>query len=431
MNSSSQPQISAAVSAAAERVSKRCDELARCTDEPVQLTRLFCSTAMQSAHQQLKGWMRSAAMESEVDAVGNMIGRYEFPGNKSVFLIGSHLDTVVNAGRFDGMLGVLLGLAAVEVLSEAKINLPFDLHVVAFSEEEGVRYRFPFIGSLGMVGELENADLARIDDDGISMRLALQEFGCGDDVSSASYASAITGKQLIGFMEPHIEQAVVLQEADVPVGVVSAIAGQSRASIWFEGVAGHAGTVPHDRRRDALAAAAELILKIEALGQTTDGLFATVGNVIASPGLSNVISGRTELRLDLRHEFDENRLQAFEKVKLLIDEVAQSREVTGSMFNIQHSPAVPMDGVLSQHLSSAIQKCGLVPESGSVPKSMVSGAGHDALVISRLAPSCMLFVRCRDGVSHHPDEYVSPEDVSSALDVMVNALIDIAQPNPS
>jgi allantoate deiminase len=222
-------------------------------------------------------------------------------------------------------------------------------------------------------------------------------------------------------MEAHIEQAVVLEEADVPVGLVTAIAGQTRATIQLNGRAGHAGTVPHDRRQDALAAAAELILKIEELGKNTTGLFATVGSVVANPGLSNVISGSAELRLDLRHENDEQRDAAYKKIEALISSVSLSRNLSGSVVTVQHSPAVPMDKQLSSHLESAISDAGFPLEK------LVSGAGHDAMVMARLAPSCMLFVRCREGISHHPDEFVSKHDIRAALDVMVRGLIKFAK----
>ncbi len=407
------------VRAAAQRVADRCDELAGHSDEgPDRLTRVFCSPAMKSAHKQLESWMCDAGMEGELDAAGNLIGK---SGNsKPVFMIGSHLDTVVNAGRFDGMLGVLLGLGVAEVLRECSatsgIELPFDIHVVAFSEEEGVRYQFPFIGSQGIAGCLDPADFDRLDRNSISIRDALREFGCRpEEVDSASYKS----RNLIGFMEAHIEQAVVLEEADVPVGVVTAIAGQSRATITFTGMAGHAGTVPHDRRRDALAAAAELVLEIEQLGQQTSGLFATVGDIAARPGLSNVIPGSAELRLDLRHETDSVRDKAFARIESFVLMISESRNV-GSEVVAQHTPAVPMDS----RLTEAVQRA--VVDAGGEPVSLVSGAGHDAMIMAQVAPSCMLFVRCRDGISHHPDEFVSPDDIQAALGVMVGALIGIA-----
>ena len=312
---------SSLLKAAADRVTLRCDMMARHSETANSLTRTFCSDAMKSAHAELRAWMKAAGMKCRLDAVGNLIGEFHSTQYSStqdgprdvprdVFMIGSHVDTVVNAGKFDGTLGVLLGLGVVEVLKESQFELPFewpfDIDVAAFSEEEGVRFGFPFIGSLGIAGSFDPADFDRLDKDDITMGDSLKQFGCNpDDLQSASYRSDSSDssdssdtreRNLIGFMEAHIEQSTRLQQSDRPVGVVSAIAGQTRATIVLAGTAGHAGTVLHDQRKDALAAAAKLILDIEELGQTTDGLFATIGSISASPGLSNVICGDVNLR---------------------------------------------------------------------------------------------------------------------------------------
>jgi allantoate deiminase len=222
-------------------------------------------------------------------------------------------------------------------------------------------------------------------------------------------------------MEAHIEQADLLQCEDLPVGVVTAIAGQTRADICFTGEAGHAGTVPHDRRQDALAAAAELILKIEEIGQQTEGLFATVAYIKAHPGLSNVISARADLRLDLRHENDNVREESFKMIKSAIDSIAAARNVAGEVVSEQKTAATPMDSQLTDHILNSIKNF------GQTKKTMVSGAGHDAMIMARVAPSCMLFVRCKDGVSHNFGEYVSPLDIEAAMRVMVDALVRISE----
>lgn len=398
----------------AARVAHRCDLLALRSDRSDCLMRLFCSPAMKLAHQDLSKWMTEAGLVPHLDALGNLIGKPQTEDPKRpVLLIGSHLDTVVNAGRFDGMLGVLLGLGVVESIEKLGVELPFDIHVIAFSEEEGVRYDMPFIGSTGIAGSFNPADLNRLDADGISMRDALTNFGCKpNEYESVSYGQ----RNVIGFMEAHLEQAVRLQETNQPVAAVSAIAGQTRASIFLEGVAGHAGTVPHDRRSDALAAAAKLILDIEQLGQTTRGLFATVGSITSRPNLSNVISNLTELSLDLRHAQNEVREYSLKTIELMIMELKKTRKVSGRITSQNHSPAVPMDNTLTKHLKSAIVS------NGGASDTLVSGAGHDAMVIAGLAPTSLLFVRCKDGISHRPDEYVSPEDIAVALDVMVDAV---------
>ena len=407
----------AIIKTVAAHVSERCDLLGQRSDRDDCLMRLFCSPAMKLAHEDLSAWMANAGLVPHLDALGNLIGK---PANdepqRPVLLIGSHLDTVVNAGKFDGMLGVLLGLGVVEAIKESGNSLPFDIHVIAFSEEEGVRYRLPFIGSAGIAGIFDPADLDRLDGEGVSMRDALINFGCSpDDFKSVSYRE----RNVIGFIETHLEQAVRLQESDQPVAAVSAIAGQTRASIALEGMSGHAGTVPHDRRCDALAAAAKLILDIEELGQTTEGLFATVGRIFSLPNLSNVINNHTELSLDLRHAQNEVRKKALKTIQLMIMELKRTRGVAGRITTQRHSPAVPMDTNLTQHLQSAIDA------SGGAETQLVSGAGHDAMVIAAMAPTSMLFVRCRDGISHHPEEYVSPEDIAAALDVMVKGVLSL------
>ncbi len=368
-------------------------------------------------------------MDCHVDAVGNLIGQFgsgqtklNDENRRDVFMIGSHLDTVFNAGAFDGTMGVLLGLGVVEALKEANIELPFDIDVVAFSEEEGVRFGFPFIGSMGLAGCFNPGNFERLDPNGVSMKDALTQFGCNpDDLQSASYRPEVSDRNLIGFMEAHLEQATRLEELGSPVGVVSAIAGQTRATIILSGKSGHAGTVPHDRRHDALAAAAKLILDIEELGKQTEGLYATIGSVAARPGLSNVICGHVELKLDLRHACDEVRKNAFKTIDLMIRELKLTRGIHGRIHDAAHTRAVPMDSTLSSCLQDAIQR------SQPSAERLVSGAGHDTMIMAEVAPSCMLFVRCRDGVSHHPDEHVAPEDIQAALDVMTHAVIGIAQ----
>ncbi|QEG20765.1 Hydantoin utilization protein C [Mariniblastus fucicola] len=380
---------------------------------------------MKATHAQIRKWMQASSIESRLDAFGNLIGRHSGALNGSqqadVFMIGSHLDTVVNAGRFDGPMGVMLGLGVAELIRESDIALPFDIDVVGFSEEEGVRFGFPFIGSLGISGQFDPGDLDRVDVKGVTMRQALADFGCDPDKFEAdSYRSGSRGK-VIGFMEAHLEQATRLEQSNSPVGIVTSIAGQTRGTIVIEGVAGHAGTVPHDQRRDALAGAAKLILDIEKLGQETPGLYATVGAITAKPSLSNVICGHVELMLDLRHELDEVRLKSLKTIDLMIRELSATRDLAARIHRADHSPAVPMDGALTRSLETS------AGGAQSSVEMMVSGAGHDAMVMAKLAPSCMLFVRCRDGVSHHPDEFVAPEDIRVALEVMTNALIQISE----
>jgi len=365
--------------------------------------------------------MEAAGLEARLDAVGNLVGASnhgtDVHNEKPILLIGSHIDTVVNAGKYDGTLGVLLGLAVAELIRDMVTELPLDLQVVAFSEEEGVRFRYPFIGSMGIAGVFDQATLQRTDDGGDSVGEVLDRFGCPADIASASFQN----RNVIGFIEAHMEQATRLEEEDRAVGVVTAIAGQTRAEFQIEGVAGHAGTVPHDRRKDALAAAAEMILAIEAIGGETEGLFATVGVIQATPGLSNVICGHVMLRLDLRHELDSVREEAFQLISNRLEEISNQRDVTCAAADVQHTPAIPMDSKLVELLTESASEF-----TGSAIR-LVSGAGHDAMIMSKLTRSCMLFVRCRNGISHHPDEFVSTEDIRTALQVMVKATLDLAK----
>lgn len=390
----------------------RCDELARLSEDPECLTRTFCCDAMAQVHQRLTGWMSAVGMHCRLDAVGNLVGRAECSEPAArVFMIGSHLDTVINAGKFDGPLGVLLGLGAVELLKAAHIELPFHLDVIGFCEEEGVRFRTPFLGSRAIAGEFAPALLDLRDDQGTTVRQALDAFGA----DAANWASAeYPADQLIGFLEPHIEQGPVLEEASVPIGVVTGIAGQTRATFVFTGRAGHAGTVPHDLRKDALAAAAEFVVGVERLGRQTDGLFATVGDIRVQPNVSNVIPGRAAVRLDLRHSDDSQREDAYEQTQQLATEICGRRDLQWAIEASEQQPAVPMDATLSRAL------CDAISGTGRSTFELISGAGHDAVMMARQTRTTMLFLRCRDGISHHPDESVATDDVAAALEVIVN-----------
>ena len=395
---------------------------------------------MANAHGELKSWMQAADLQVRTDEVGNLIGTWgpplEVSSRKSVdadrtegidearnvLMIGSHLDTVVNAGRFDGMLGVLLGLGVVEALQEMQVALPLDIDVIGFSEEEGVRFGFPFIGSRGITGTFDPADFDRVDINGVSMREALLKFGCQPDqfLEASYFPQDRFGRRMTGFLEAHLEQAVALEQSGHAVGPVSAIAGQTRASIFLQGISGHAGTVVHGQRRDALAAAASLILDIEQLGNETEGLFATVGKIIALPGLSNVIPGQVELLLDVRHADDEVRLQTMKTISLMLLEIKATRDVVGSITSQSHTAAVPMDAMMTDFMVKSL------PEQNRTAPVLVSGAGHDAMVLARSVRSGMLFIRCRDGISHHPDELVSPADICIALQTLAGTVLKFA-----
>src|SRR2546421_1726696 len=288
----------------ARTVMERCDILGSYSEEPDRLTRPFASHAMRQANEAVATWMQAAGMTVQQDAVGNLIGRYEArsEGAKTL-LLGSHLDSVRDAGKYDGPLGVMIALACVERLHQRKERLPFAIEVLGFADEEGLRYQTAYLGSRAMTGTFELDALQLTDAEGIPMADAIRTFGVTPD-PQVLRTPRWQRNDLLGYCEVHIEQGPVLEARGLPVAVVSAIAGQSRITVRFTGVAGHAGTVPMDRRRDALIGAAEFVLAVQAPATTQDGLVATVGQVSVQPGASNVIPGQVTLSLDVRHQDD-------------------------------------------------------------------------------------------------------------------------------
>ncbi len=399
-----------------QEILARCDAVAGFTEEPGRITRAFLCAPMRGVHDLVGGWMRDAGMEVRLDAVGNLIGRYPAARpDAPVLLIGSHLDTVPNAGRFDGVLGVVLGIAAVGALSRKR--LPFAIDVLAFSEEEGVRYRTPYLGSLAAAGQFDPRLLERTDAAGVTLADALRGFGL--DPARVSDAAYPPGRAL-GYLEVHIEQGPVLESLNQPLGVVEGIAGQSRLWVRFEGRAGHAGTSPMERRRDALAAAAEFVLAVERLARIKRGLRATVGQLGVNPGAVNVVPGSARLSVDFRHAHDDVRQPALASLLKQAEAIARHRRVRFVLEQEEHHSAVPADLRWTDRLADAVRA------AGHPVHRMVSGAGHDAAVMASLAPMTMLFVRSPGGVSHHPDEAVRAEDVRAALDVTVRFIESLA-----
>ncbi|MEO6036658.1 MAG: allantoate amidohydrolase [Verrucomicrobiota bacterium] len=394
----------------ADIVMQRIEVLGKISDEPQSLTRTFCSPAMRKASNQVARWMREAGMSVREDSIGNRIGR--IPGNAAevkTFLLGSHLDTVRDAGKFDGPLGILVGVACVEHLRQKKIQLPFAIEVVAFADEEGVRYQTAYLGSKVLAGNFPARDLKRIDANGVTMTDAISRYG-GNPAQLES--SRMESTRLVGYAEVHIEQGPVLEKNNLAVGVVSAIAGQTRGKINFIGRAGHAGTTPMNLRKDALCAAAEFILGVEHYAKKIPGLVATVGQLATLPGASNVIPARVHLSLDVRHQSDAKRNLACQHLERFARKIAQKRHVFAEWEIIQSTNSVPCLPGLSNLLAIATAE-----HQGKVLR-LSSGAGHDAAVIAAIAPVAMLFVRCRGGVSHHPDESVKKADVRMAISVM-------------
>jgi len=405
---------------AARKIMQRIDVLAHISDDSHRLTRLFASPSMQRANALVSDWMREAGMKTRVDAVGNLLGFY--PGSKpdaKVLLLGSHLDTVRNAGKFDGALGVILAIACVDHLNQRQTRLPFAIEVVGFADEEGVRYQTAYLGSRTLAGTFIGKDLKRKDAAGISMRDAIRAFG--GSPTRLRYAK-LQPEQLIGYLEAHIEQGPVLEKENLSVGVVTAIAGQTRARVDFIGRAGHAGTTPMDLRRDALCGAAEFVLAVESFARIQPGLVATAGEIEALPGASNVIPAEARVSLDVRHAEDSIRQAAFEVLKEKAAQIAQRRNLRFLVATGHEAPAVACSEKLAAQLGDAVKR----HEKRLL--FLPSGAGHDAAIMAGITPSAMLFIRCKDGLSHDPRESAELRDVRVALDV-VNDFIQMMARN--
>ena len=399
------------LSSGADRAIARCRQLATLSDVPGQTTRTFLSPVTREVHGRVRDWMVAAGLEVRTDGMGNLRG--VSPGAAPAgprLLLGSHLDTVPNAGAFDGILGVVLAIEAAAALAGA--SLPFGLEVLAFSEEEGVRFARPFLGSLAVVGR--GRELLTLSDSlGISVANALRDFDIDDS------ATTIIEPGAIGYLEVHIEQGPVLESLGQPVGIVDAIAGQSRSLLRFQGESNHAGTTPMHLRHDALAAAAEWIVAVEAEAAKTPGLVATVGRVEVSPGAGNIIPGEATATLDVRHASDSVRHAATAQLRNLACAAAEKRGVTLTVVPQLDQPAVRMDPALVGLLDHAAK------DLGFEAPHMISGAGHDAMILASHLPAAMLFVRSPRGLSHHPDESVLREDVEAALAVLLKALRDL------
>ncbi|MDE1162905.1 MAG: allantoate amidohydrolase [Acidobacteriaceae bacterium] len=399
----------------AARIISRCRELARITDVEGETTRLFLSPKTRDAHTLLSWWMREAGLEARVDDIGNVRAvRAGESTDAPTLVLYSHIDTVPNAGAFDGPLGVILALEAVAAVGGTA--LPFAIELVAFSEEEGVRFAFPFLSSRAATGQLAAEHLARTDKDGVSVSEALLAFGL-DPAQIAE--SAPFAANAFAALEVHIEQGPVLEAENASLAVVEAIVGQSRLQLTFEGAANHAGTTPMALRHDALVAAAKFIVEVETYASNYKQLVATVGHVEALPGAMNVVPGTVHCTLDVRHPKDDSRHAA---VAHLLTKAQAAGELHGVKVNatlLSEQRAVPMDAALTQKLHNAAER------SGHDALQLFSGAGHDSMIVATKLPTTMLFVRSPGGVSHNPAEDVRQEDVAAALETVVNFLMHL------
>ncbi|MEJ7839615.1 MAG: Zn-dependent hydrolase [Thermomicrobiales bacterium] len=396
---------------------QRFEELATISDEPDWLTRAYGRPALRHAQILVSEWMRAAGMTVSYDAVGNLCGRLEPQIGSGTVVFGGHLDTVRNAGKYDGTLGVLSGLAVAELAVEEAWELPFALEVVAFADEESYRFPTMYLGSGVWTGHFDTNLLGALDAHGMTLESAIHEFGGHPE---ALLSLPEPRRDVIAFVELHIEQGPVLESADAAIGIVSAIAGASQFSIDVLGMAGHAGTVPMAMRRDALVAAAECVVAIRQIGVDTDGLVATVGSLDVTPNAKNVIPGSVTFTIDIRHFLDDVRVLAVEKILLAIAGAAEQSGVAIEVHPIPGGHSTPMDTGLIHELTEILQSQGIEP------RLLASGAGHDAVSVSAIAPVAMLFLRCEGGISHNPAESITKADTAVGIRVLAQLITRLA-----
>lgn len=393
------------------RIEGWLNALAAITDEPPGITRTFLSPALGRARALVAGWMRGAGLEVFEDQAGNLIGRLDCgdPG-AGTLACGSHIDSVRNAGRFDGPMGVVAGILAAERVRAAEARLPYHLEIVAFSDEEGVRFQTTYLGSRHYTGRLGEVERAFADARGITVSAAVE--------AHEPDFPPPPPRRLIGYVEAHIEQGPVLEAESLALGVVTAIAGQTRARVTVTGRAGHAGTTPMAMRRDALAGAAECIVLVERMAGECSGLVATVGQLELRAPASNVIPGEAVFTIDIRHAENAMR-QRF--CRELFNEIERRLHERGLECRIEiplAAPAAKCSPRLCERLAAIVSR-----HQPRCPR-LVSGAGHDAVALAEVTEAAMLFVRCRGGLSHHPDEFAATEDIALAVNVLAEFLSD-------
>jgi allantoate deiminase len=402
------------------RAVARCRELALTpfSDDEHGLYRAYLTPAHAATCAKLQEWMREAGMAARIDAAGNVIGRFDGTENGPLLLIGSHIDSVRDAGAFDGPLGVMLGIECVRALRDKRAPLPFAIEIIAFGDEEGSRFPASMLTSRAVAGSLHADDLAISDGAGIPLDEALDAFGL--DTESFTSAAFPPGS-VRAYFEAHIEQGPVLEAEGLALGVVTAIAGQRRLAVTLSGTPGHAGTNAMNLRRDALVAAAEAVLAIERIAREgADDLVATVGSLAVAPGSANVVPGRVDFTIDVRAGSDEVRDAARDRILAALDAIATGRRIGLAVRETQALAASPCDPDLIDRLALAVAGVGVQP------RRLVSGAGHDAMVMAALAPTAMLFIRCTGGISHNPAEDVLVTDVELALQAMLRFVEGLA-----
>ena len=395
---------------AAAQVMARCETLGTLSQDPSCLDRRYLTEQHKLANQLTSGWMIEAGMTSWQDAAGNIWGRYSSAvPNAPRMILGSHLDTVPNGGKYDGMLGVVAAITLVALFNGEQKKFPYHIDIVGFCDEEGTRFGTTLLGSRALTGKWQDEWRRLKDENGVSLEQAMAEFGLNfDEVPSA----AIPATDVLAYLELHIEQGPVLEQEHLPIGVVSAIAGAKRFNINVQGMAGHAGTVPMSMRHDALCASAEMLLAVESISQQRAGVVATVGKIENAPNGVNVISGKTVFSLDIRSEDDNLRDAVLAEILQKFEHIAALRNVKLEIEQTHSAPAVLCDEALKAALVKGV-------EASNIPaKILASGAGHDAMAMAELCPVAMLFTRCKGGISHHPAESITHQDVEASLSAL-------------
>lgn len=415
----------AVTESAGPRIMAMHEHLARFSDDDSGLTCTYLRPAHRATAAAIRDLMLSANLETEIDAVGNVVGRWRCgKAGAKTLITGSHYDTVINGGKYDGRLGIVLPIACAAHLRRQDATLPFDLEIVAFAEEEGVRFKSTFLGSSALAGNFDMQVLDHADADGISMRAAMREAGHDP---AAIPTIARDPRTLAGYVEVHIEQGPVLLEAGRPLGVVTSIAGSVRMLMTITGLAGHSGTVPMTLRRDAAAAAAEIVLLVEKRCSTSPGLVGTVGRLEVPGGAINVIPGRCELSIDIRAGSDALRDGAVADVLAEIERITARRNVAIDVRRVLDAACAPCDAAMQRQIAAAISRT----TREAAPLHLPSGAGHDAMKMATITPVGMLFVRCGNGgISHHPDESLAADDAAVAARAFTDFLLHFEPVKP-
>lgn len=399
---------------------ERLDEAARCSAPGAGVTRLFCSQEHREVLPLIGGWMEQAGLAPHLDAAGNLVGRCpKAQAGEKTFIMGSHQDSVIEGGKYDGMLGVALPILALEALKREGVTLPCGIEVVAFGDEEGVRFPTTLVGSKALAGNVRPDQLAVRDEQGVSLAEALTNFGCQpDEIPAIARDPANT----LGYLEVHIEQGPILEQRHHAVGVVTALTGIERHRVTLNGKAGHAGTTPMPIRHDALVGAAEMILAVDSVLQNTDELVGVIGRLDVHPNAVNVIPAEVTFTVELRSPEHNIRQRGRDAVYAAMEEVATRRGLILEMENTYSADAVACADWMMTALEQACTQVGQPADR------MFSGAGHDGLAMQALTDIGMLFVRCKDGLSHHPDEAITAEDGETATRVVMAFLQQLGQP---